>query len=137
VAGGTFHVKRLEQLDQIALMQWASFVSVGARPLSTLLWHYPAGGWRSPREAAIFKSMGVQDGVPDLQLPLACGGYVGGWWELKAGRNQLTPNQIDKHTLLRGFGHYVNTYWHWQECALDIEKYLRKGTHNVVVRARL
>jgi hypothetical protein len=30
--------------------------------------HYPAGGWRSPIEAAIFKSLGVVAGVPDILI---------------------------------------------------------------------
>jgi hypothetical protein len=31
-------------------------------------WHTPNGGWRSPVEAAIFKSLGVRAGVADLLL---------------------------------------------------------------------
>lgn len=130
-------MKRIEQLDQLALLKWSQMVTVGPHRLSDLLWHYPSGGWRSPREAAILKAMGVQDGVPDLQLPIAAGQYIGGWWELKAGRNKPTDIQLEKHALLRSLGHYVMTHWHWHECALDIERYLRAGKQTVVVRARL
>ena len=31
-------------------------------------WHTPNGGWRSPVEVAIFKSLGVRAGVADLLL---------------------------------------------------------------------
>ena len=130
-------MRRPEQDEQIALMRWAILVQVGEWKLSDLLWHYPAGGWRSPAEAAIFKAMGTQDGVPDLVLPIANETYIGGWWELKAGRNQCTPSQVEKHALLRRLGHYVQTYWHWHEAAQDIVRYLRTSKYTIIERARL
>ena len=45
-------MKRLEEAEQIALIRWSMLVQVGAYLLSDLLLHYPAGGWRSPVEAA-------------------------------------------------------------------------------------
>lgn len=128
--------KRLEEAEQIALIRWSMLVHVGAYRLSDLLLHYPAGGWRSPVEAARFKAMGVQAGVPDLHLPLPVEGYAGGWWELKVGRNKPTPRQLEQHAKLRSIGHYVQTYWHWHEAALDMVRYLERGPHLVVVRAR-
>ena len=130
-------MKRQEQDEQIALMRWAQLVTVGTWHLSDLLWHYPGGGYRSPIEASILKAMGVQDGVPDLILPIANADYIGGWWELKAGRNKPTENQLAKHALLRSLGHYVQTYWHWHEAAHDIVRYLRTSKFTIVERARL
>lgn len=128
--------KRLEEAEQIALIRWSMLVHVGAYRLSDLLLHYPAGGWRSPVEAARFKAMGVQAGVPDLQLPVPVDGYAGGWWELKVGRNKTTPQQTEQHAKLRALGHYVQTYWHWHEAAADMVRYLERGPWTVVVRAR-
>lgn len=129
--------KRLEEAEQIALIRWSMLVHVGAYRLSDLLLHYPAGGWRSPVEAARFKAMGVQAGVPDLQLPVPVDGYAGGWWELKVGRNKPTEEQLRWHALLRSMGHYVQTYWHWAEAAKDILRYLERGPLTVIVRAKL
>lgn len=129
--------RHLEQTEQIALMRWAAFVTVGEWKLADILWHYPAGGYRTRVEAAIFRAMGTQDGVPDLMLAIPMGGYAGGWWELKVGRNKPTEIQMQKHALLRSMGHYVQTYWHWAEAAKDILRYLERGPLNVVVRARL
>lgn len=130
-------MKRQEQADQVALIRWAEFVTVGHWKLSDLLWHYPSGGWRTPIEASILKSMGTQDGVPDLFLPIANAGYHAGWWELKTGRNKPTPAQLEKHQLLRSLGHRVQTYWHWAEAANDILRYLNTTPYIVVTRARL
>jgi hypothetical protein len=126
--------RELEDAEQMALMQWAQWVTVGQWPLSQLLWHSPNGGYRAYRTAARLKAMGVRAGVPDLQLPVAVAGYHGGWWELKAGDNKPTEKQIEVHALLRALGHYVQTYWHWSECANDILRYLARGNLTVIVR---
>lgn len=127
----------LEESEQIALMNWARLVQVGECTLEEMLVHCPNGGWRSPREAALFKAMGVKAGIPDVLLPLRAGLYGAGWWELKVGRNKPTAQQLHWHALLRSCGHYVQTYWHWTEAAKDILRYLERGPFTVVVRAKL
>lgn len=129
--------RHLEDQEQIALMRWAQLVHVGPWLLSDVLAHYPAGGYRTRFEAAKFKLMGVQDGLPDLLLYVPAGAYVCGWWELKIGRNKPTERQLEQHAKLRSLGHYVQTYWHWAEAAQDIVRYLEKGSMTVVVRAKL
>lgn len=119
-------------------MEWARYVRVADTwCLSELLYHYPAGGKRSATEAARFKAMGVQDGVPDLMLPIASGPYSGAWWELKIGRNKPTPRQLEQQAKLRALGHYVRTSWHWTEAAADMLTYLEAGPYTVKVSARL
>jgi len=136
MAVGRVPPRRLEEQEQIALMRWARLVQVGPWLLSDVLAHYPSGGYRTKAEAARFKAMGVQDGLPDLLLYVPCGPYVCGWWELKVGKNKPTERQLEQHAKLRSLGHYVETCWHWSEAANDIVRYLEKGSTPINVRAK-
>jgi hypothetical protein len=130
-------VNRLEEADQVALMQWAALVQVGAITLAELLVHVPNGGARSASEGGRFKAMGVKPGVPDLLLPVRTSEYGAGWWELKHGRGRLEESQLTRHAILRASGHYVQTYWTWSEAAADMLRYLQKSHFLVIVRAKL
>jgi hypothetical protein len=46
-------------------------------------YHIPNGGKREAREAAKFKRIGVQAGIPDICIPLARSSYHGAYGELK------------------------------------------------------
>jgi hypothetical protein len=58
-----------------------------------LFYHCPNGGYRTPREAAIFRAMGVRAGVADLCFVVPPGKAV--FVELKAPKGQLTQSQKD------------------------------------------
>jgi hypothetical protein len=132
--------RQIEDSYQMALMAWAHTVTirfggdVGDQLLSDRLIHCPNGGSRNRFEAYKLKRMGVQAGVPDLQLPLPVTGFCGGWWELKAGKNDTTDNQDQWHAFLRSIGHHVAIYWDWKPCAEDILKYLNRGPWPVIAR---
>jgi hypothetical protein len=68
--------------------------------------HYPAGGWRSAVEAAIFKSLGVVAGVPDLII--ICDGRCFAV-ELKTSHGRLTATQTDTQARMRAAGVTVAT----------------------------
>ena len=68
--------------------------------------HYPAGGWRSPVEAAIFKSLGVVAGVPDI-LIVHCGQLYA--LELKGEAGRLTEIQSDTQAAMERAGAIVAT----------------------------
>jgi len=69
--------------------------------------HPPNGGWRSAIEAAVFKSLGVKPGVPDLIL-IHRGKVFG--LELKAGkRSRLSEAQHAWHERLRAAGAEIAT----------------------------
>jgi hypothetical protein len=70
------------------------------------VFHYPAGGWRSPIEAAIFKSLGVVAGVPDI-LIIHCGHVFA--LELKTTHGRLTQTQIETQMRMRAAGATVGT----------------------------
>lgn len=134
----TLHLthRRVEDAEQRALMEWATLVQVGDHTLQEILVHVPNGGGRSRVEGAVLKAMGVKAGIPDILLPMRTNAYGAGWWELKAGRNKPSDSQLRWHAMLRSFGHYVQTYWHWHEAANDILRYLERGSITVIVRAK-
>ena len=68
--------------------------------------HLPNGGWRSPIEAAIFKSLGVRAGSPDL-LIIRAGQPL--FLELKALGRKLSPAQVECHAALRRAGAQIET----------------------------
>ena len=72
------------------------------------LWycHVPNGGYRGAIEAAIFKSLGVVAGTPDLLL--IYGGQTYGL-ELKASKGRLSPQQIATHERMKAAGAIVAT----------------------------
>ena len=68
--------------------------------------HIPTGGRRSPIEAAIFKSLGVRAGSPDLLIiragqPLCMG--------LKVPGRKLSPAQVECHAALQRAGAQIAT----------------------------
>jgi hypothetical protein len=68
--------------------------------------HLANGGYRRPIEAAIFKSLGVQPGAPDL-LIVRAGQAL--FIELKAPGRKLSPLQVECHEALRRAGATVET----------------------------
>ena len=72
----------LEEAEQCALMEWAAY-NAGKWPELRLLYHIPNEGKRSIRAGARLKAQGLKRGVPDNHLPVARGGYIGLYIELK------------------------------------------------------
>ena len=70
------------------------------------VFHYPAGGWRSPVEAAILKSLGVIAGVPDVLIIHQGHLYA---LELKTAHGHLTGAQIETQERMRAAGATVAT----------------------------
>jgi hypothetical protein len=126
-----------EEELQKSLLEWAQYVSVGPWQLAEMLVHVPNGGYRTKVEAAQLQAMGVKAGYPDVLLDIPAGEYHGARWELKHGKNTLTDSQKKRHVMLRTCGYYVNTYWHWEECAQDIVRYLAQSAYTVIERAKV
>jgi hypothetical protein len=88
-------------------LQKAVLVHLAWRAVPGAWWcHYPAGGWRSPIEAAIFKSLGVVAGVPDLLIVYRGELYA---LELKVAHGQLTAAQVETQARMRAAGATVAT----------------------------
>lgn len=88
-----------EYEEQKVLVQWLNLKGI-------VFYHIPNGGYRTIREAAKFKRMGVMPGVPDICIPIPIHPYHGLYLELKrhAG-GSLSENQEKWLTKLRGFGY--------------------------------
>ena len=96
--------------------------------------HYPAGGWRSPVEAAIFKSLGVVAGVPDL-LIIHRGQIYG--LELKTAHGHLTAAQTETQQYMRAAGAIVATAVEIDAALERLEEWglLRPSVSNQLARA--
>jgi hypothetical protein len=94
--------RRLEQEMQKAVLEHLAWRSAP----EVFVFHYPAGGWRSPVEAAIFQSLGVVAGIPDL-LIIHAGRIYG--LELKTKHGRLSGNQIEIQDRMRAAGAIIAT----------------------------
>jgi hypothetical protein len=87
------------------------------------LWwcHVPNGGYRGAIEAAIFKSLGVIAGVPDLLLIFSGQTYG---LELKAAKGgRLSPAQIRTQAQMRQAGAVVATVTGIDEALQQLESW--------------
>jgi VRR-NUC domain len=92
--------RRPEQQLQKAVLEHLAWRSVPG-----LFWlHVPNGGYRTAVEAAIFKSLGLVAGVPDLLLVYGGRLYA---LELKAKGGRLSPTQAETHDRMRQAGAVV------------------------------
>jgi hypothetical protein len=89
-------------------LQRSVLAHLGRRGMPGLWWcHVPNGGYRGAIEAAIFKSLGVVAGVPDLLLVHS--GKIYGL-ELKAAKGgRLSPAQVRTQEQMRQAGAIVAT----------------------------
>lgn len=115
--------KRSEATEQEQVIEWAAW-SVCKYPALKLLYHIPNGGSRNAAEAVNLKRQGVKAGVPDLCLPVACGGYHGLYIEMKYGKNTTTEKQEEWLAALNGQGYKAIVCYGAQEAVAELEKYL-------------
>jgi hypothetical protein len=94
--------KRAEDAIQRVLLQHLRLRA----PRDCFFTHFPAGGIRSPIEAAILKGLGVRAGVPDLLIVFE--GTLYGL-ELKADGRKRTALQEETQDALRRAGAVVAT----------------------------
>ena len=113
-----------ESVEQQCLFRWAEFQS-GRYPELKLLYHVPNGGSRKKSEAGRFKAEGVKAGVPDLCLPVACGGYHGLYIELKRLKHSKTSeDQKAWIAQLNEQGYCAVVCKGWEAAAKVITEYL-------------
>ncbi len=107
-----------EDDHMVALFRWIEANS-DKFPDAKKTIHIPNGGYRTKRQAARFKQMGVQSGVPDLALMVQRRGFSGLYIELKVGRNKPTTEQYDWLNFLNNEGYKAVWCTGW-EAARDI-----------------
>ena len=115
--------KTSEENEQITLFRWAEF-AMNQYPELKLMYHIPNEGKRSKITGARLKAAGLKSGVPDICLPVARGGYIGLYIEMKAGKNKLTDNQEKWLNDLTREGNFTAVCYGWEQAKEVIEKYL-------------
>ena len=116
--------KSNEQTEQISLFRWAG-VAENKYPELKLMYHVPNEGKRSVVAGSRLKQAGLKPGVPDIVLPVARGGYIGLYIELKYGRNTTTDNQKDWLRDLRCQHHLTAVCYDWEQAKDLIEAYMK------------
>lgn len=105
---------------EAAMLMRACRAAEGRHPELRLLYAIPNGGHRARRTAAQMKAEGVRAGVPDYHLPVARGGHIGLWVELKRTKGgRLQPEQRAWLAALQAQGHRVAVCKGW-ESAFDL-----------------
>jgi hypothetical protein len=123
-----------EHQMQAEVIFWAA-LNKTRHPVLHTLFAVPNGGtrpWKVDRKGRRYspvsqrlKAEGAQAGVPDLCLPVARGGYIGLWIEMKRKPNKQTFEQILWMNMLRKQGHVVELCWSAAEAISVLEAYLK------------
>lgn len=116
--------KSSEEIEQISLFRWAEFAE-NKYPELKLMYHVPNEGKRSALTGSRLKQAGLKPGVPDIVLPVARGGYIGLYIELKYGRNKTTDNQKEWLRDLRDQHHLTAVCYGWEQAKDLIESYMK------------
>ena len=101
-------MQHIEDNEQMILIRWAQFES----------------GKRSKVEAARFKAMGVQAGVPDLFLPVPRGAYHGLFIEMKAPKGRTSNAQNTWIEKLKSNGYAVKVCYGFESAQQTLLSYL-------------
>lgn len=126
-----------EDMAHQNVMEWAALTyrMPDGKTLADYLHHSPNGGHRvsytnskgqrTCPEGAKLKAMGAKDGIPDLQLLMARGGYFGLYIEIKRERGgRVSVSQRDMINLLTEQG-YLCVVCHGDlECIKVLKKYM-------------
>lgn len=116
--------KSSEEIEQANLFRWAEWAE-STYPELKLMYHVPNEGKRSKITGARLKRVGLKAGVPDVVLPVAHGGYIGLYIEMKYGKNKPTENQKVWLDALKREGHLTAVCYDWEQAKDIIEKYLK------------
>lgn len=113
-----------EDFEQELVIRW-SIGQIENWPELVLLHHIPNGGKRGKAEAAKLSRMGVKSGVPDLCLPVARGGFIGLYVEMKrqAG-GRVSTEQKAWLAALHAAGHCVAVAEGHEQAIAVIRDYL-------------
>lgn len=84
----------------------------------------PNGGERNKIVAAKLKAEGVKPGIPDIHLPVACGGYHSLYIEMKKPGGRVSPEQTDRICRLKAYGNKVDVCFTWEEAVASLIQYL-------------
>lgn len=125
----------------LALMSWVRY-ALRKHPELRLLYHVPNGavlggkmvpgpdGRMVPMEGARLKAMGTKPGIPDYHMPVARGGYLSLYVEMKKlgdGGGRTSKAQREVIEALREEGNRVEVCHGWEAARAVILDYLDSG----------
>lgn len=122
-----------EHDEQVAFFEWAAFMANLKWPQLDYMFAIPNGGWRAIKTAGWLSAEGVKAGVPDIQLPIASGGFHGLYIEMKFGKNKPTESQEDYIEFLKERGYAVAVCYGFDEAVAVIEWYMNELPTAVVL----
>lgn len=113
-----------EHIAQRSLIDWAKMNKFNY-PGIHLLYKNTNEGHRPEKQVVRFKKEGLQNGVPDLFLPVARGGYHGLYIEMKALSNKITKIPESQEWWLKELNAqgYLAKICHGTENAINLIKY--------------
>jgi hypothetical protein len=127
-----------EHEHQAALFQWAK-LQEGVYPDLRWLYAIPNGGHRHKAVAGRMRAEGQKSGVCDIHMPLARGGYIGLWIEMKHGKNKPSLLQAEWIAAMRMSGHKVLVCYDWETARDEVLAYIAMVpttiTAGILVRA--
>lgn len=110
-----------ERTHQVNLIKW---FDLQHKEYAGRLFAVPNGGQRNIIVATRLKAEGLRSGVPDLMLPVACGGYHGIFIEMKIEKGKLTESQSDWLGFLNAQNYYATACYGFDEARNVINTYL-------------
>lgn len=113
-----------EAQETEALFRWAQW-AMGKYPELKLLYHITNEGKRSLSSGAALTRQGLKAGVPDLCLPVPCGGYHALYIEMKRKGGKPSPKQLSWIEWLNLYGNRAVCCEGWEQAAKEIERYLK------------
>lgn len=123
-----------EESEQARVVEWAGYIQYKSGRLSDYLHHSPNGGQRPTKtdskgntycpEGAKLKRMGTRKGFLDLILPIARGGYIGLFVEMKAKSGKPSPEQKKEIPRMQGEGYQVHVCHSANAAIKVIEAYM-------------
>ena len=121
----------LEADEQKWLLEWVR-LNAAAHPALRLFYHIPNEGKRTNHAGRELKEQGMRRGVPDNCLPVPRGKYGALYIELKRRQgNKPTDEQLEWIADLNAAGNLAVVCYGWEEAAIVIQNYLRKGEPHI------
>jgi hypothetical protein len=111
-----------EHQHQVAYFTWAARSGLTALDA---LHSVPNGAGRKTRSNVLWAAAeGLKAGQPDVELPVARGGFLGLAIEFKFDKNNCSAEQIRRLTLYQKNGWLAVVCWDWEAAKRVTEGYL-------------
>lgn len=112
-----------EEQEMIAFFDYCR-AKAKRHPAYALAFHIPNERKASVARRMTLKRAGVRKGIPDICVPVSCGGYHALFIEMKVKPNRPSPEQIELLEHLNAAGNYARLAWSSKEAIEILDKYI-------------